>query len=73
MKYNSDPRHCVSTPQPWLALVLAATFATAAGCKDEELLGGALGEVCTPTDETPCEPGLSCEELVRLPQPEDRG
>jgi hypothetical protein len=62
--YNSDPRSCLSTPKPWLALVLAATFSTAAGCKEEELLGGAIGEVCNPTDETPCEPGLSCEELA---------
>lgn len=52
------------TPQPWLALVLAATFATAAGCKDEELpVGGELGDACTPTDETPCATGLSCELL----------
>lgn len=65
MKYFPDPRHCTLTPQPWLALVLAATFATAAGCKDEELpVGAELGEVCTPTDETPCVPGLSCEELA---------
>jgi hypothetical protein len=52
------------TPQPWLALVLAATFATAAGCKEDLPVGGDLGDVCTPTDETPCVAGLSCEELA---------
>jgi hypothetical protein len=51
------------TPQPWLALVLAATFSTAAGCKEDLPVGAELGEACTPTDETPCVPGLSCEQL----------
>lgn len=52
------------SPQPWLALVLAATFSTAAGCKEDLPVGGELGDVCTPTDETPCVAGLSCEQLA---------
>jgi hypothetical protein len=50
---------------PWLALVLAATFSTAAGCKDKDLpVGAEFGEACEPADEEPCVEGLSCEELV---------
>jgi hypothetical protein len=52
------------TPQPWLALVLAATFSTAAGCNKDLPVGGEIGEACTPTDETPCVAGLSCEQLA---------
>lgn len=46
-------------------MVLAATFSAAAGCKDKDLpVGAEFGEACTPTDETPCVEGLTCEELV---------
>jgi hypothetical protein len=67
--YRSDLSPVCGAPSlsslKWLAIVLAATFSTAAGCKDKDLpVGADFGEACNPTDEEPCIEGLSCEELV---------